>query len=80
MDLGLVQESHGQGSYKGLKAARVLKRLKMLSLSTAWRLFNATIAPITDYTPNVWMYVAKESAMEELNRAQRVGTSNHRGL
>ena len=58
---------------KGLKAALALKRLKMLSPSSARQLFNATVAPVLDYASNVWMHAAKELAMAMLNRAQRVG-------
>ena len=58
---------------KGLKAALALKRLKMLSPSTAQQLFNATVAPVMDYALNVWMHAAKGPATAMLNRAQRVG-------
>jgi hypothetical protein len=54
---------------KGLKAALALKRLRMLSPSTAQQLFNATVAPVMDYASNVWMHTVKEPAMTMLNRA-----------
>ena len=74
MDTQLQYRSHiARTATKGLKAALALKRLKMLSPSTARQLFNAIVALVMDYASSVWMHVAKESAMTTLNRAQRVG-------
>ena len=52
---------------KGLNAALALRRLKMLSLSTARQLFSATVALAMDYALNVWMHTGKGSikAMEQ---------------
>jgi hypothetical protein len=73
LDSGLRYRCHiARTATKGLKAALALKRLKMLSPSTARQLFNATVAPILDYASNVWMHAAKGPAMAMLNRAQRV--------
>jgi hypothetical protein len=58
---------------KGLKAALALKRLKMLSPTTARQLFNETVAPVMDYASNVWLHATKGPAMAALNRVQRIG-------
>jgi hypothetical protein len=74
LDSELRYKSHiARTATKGLKAALALKRLRMLSPSTARQLFSATIAPVSDYASNVWMHAAKGPAMAMLNRAQKVG-------
>jgi hypothetical protein len=74
MDSELRYKSHiSKTATKALKAALALKRLRMLSPSTARQLFNATVAPVMDYASNVWMHTAKEAAIGVLNRAQRIG-------
>jgi hypothetical protein len=73
MDSGLRYKKHiARTVTKGLSAALALKRLKMLSPSTARQLFNATVAPVMDYASNAWMHAIKEPAMAALNRAQRI--------
>ena len=70
IDLELRYKKHiAKTATKGLKAALALKRLRMLSPSTAQQLFNATVAPVMDYASNVWMHAVKEPAMTMLNRA-----------
>jgi hypothetical protein len=53
MDSGLRYKKHiARTATKGLCAALALKRLRMLSPSTARQLFNATVAPVMDYASN----------------------------
>jgi exonuclease III len=74
MDSGLRYRSHiARTATKALRAAMALKRLRMLSPSSARQLFNATVAPVMDYASNIWMHAAKGLALAVLNRAQRVG-------
>ena len=74
LDSELRYKSHiARTATKGLKAALALKRLRMLSPSSARQLFSATVAPVLDYASNVWMHAAKGLAMAMLNRAQKVG-------
>jgi hypothetical protein len=74
MDSGLRYRNHiARTATKALQAALALKRLRMLSPSSARQLFNATVAPVMDYASNVWMPAAKEAALAVLNRAQRIG-------
>jgi hypothetical protein len=74
MDSGLRYRTHiGRTATKGLKAALALKRLRMLSPTSARQLFNATVAPVMDYASNIWMHAVHESAMAVLNRAQKTG-------
>jgi hypothetical protein len=54
IDLELRYKKHiAKTATKGLKAALALKRLRMLSPSTARQLFNATVALVMDYASNV---------------------------
>jgi hypothetical protein len=70
MDSGLRYKKHiARTATKGLCAVLALKRLRMLSPSTARQLFNATVAPVMDYASNAWMHAAKEPAMTMQNRA-----------
>jgi hypothetical protein len=70
MDSGLQYKKHiARTATKGLCEALALKRLRMLSPSTAQQLFNATVAPVIDYALNAWMHAAKELAITMLNRA-----------
>jgi exonuclease III len=74
MDSRLRYKNHiARTAAKGLNAALALKRLKMLSPSSARQLFNATVVPVMDYASNVWMHAARESEMAALNKAQRIG-------
>ena len=50
-----------------------LKRLQMVSPSTARQLFGATVALIVDYASNIWMHACGVSAITVLNRVQRIG-------
>ena len=54
MDLGLRYKQHiARTAIKGLKAALVLKRLRMTSPSTARQLFTTTVASVLDYASSV---------------------------
>lgn len=73
MDLELRYWKHiAEAATKGLNAALALRRLKMLSPSTARQLFGATVAPVMDYASNVWMHTGKGS-IKPMERAQRIG-------
>ena len=50
-----------------------LKRLRMVSPSTARHLFGATVAPVVDHASNIWMPACGTTAMGSLNRVRRVG-------
>jgi ribonuclease HI len=58
---------------KGLLAAMALKRLRLLSSSTARQLFVATVAPVADYASNVWKHACGTKGMALMNRIQRIG-------
>jgi hypothetical protein len=58
---------------RGLTAAMALKRLRMVSPSTARQLFGATVAPVVDYASNIWMHACGVSAIATINRVQRIG-------
>ena len=74
MDSKLLYKQHiARAATKGLAAAMALKRLRMVSPSTARQLFGATVAPVVDYASNIWMHACGSSAMASLNRVQRVG-------
>ena len=74
MDSGLRYVQHiGKATTKGLLAAMALKRLRLVSPSTARQLFGATVAPVVDYASNVWMHVCGYKGMALMNRIQRVG-------
>jgi hypothetical protein len=48
---------------KGLLAAMALKRLRLLSSSTARQLFVAIVAPVADYASNVWKHACGTKGM-----------------
>ena len=74
MDSGLRYVQHiGKATTKGLLAAMALKRLRLVSPSTARQLFGATVAPVVDYASNVWMYACGHKGMALMNRIQRIG-------
>jgi hypothetical protein len=74
MDSKLRYKQHiASAATKGLKAAIALKRLRMISPSTARQLFGSTVAPVVDYASNIWMHACRSVAMASLNRVQRVG-------
>jgi hypothetical protein len=74
MDSGLRYVQHiGKATTKGLLAAMALKRLRLVSPSTARQLFGATVAPVVDYASNVWMYACGCKGMALMNRIQRIG-------
>jgi hypothetical protein len=74
MDLKLWYKEHiARAATKGLRAAMALKRLRMVSPSTARQLFGSTVAPVVDYASNIWMHACGSAAMASLNRVQRVG-------
>ena len=54
LDSGLRYVQHiGKATTKGLLAAMALKRLRLVSPSTARQLFRATVALVVDYASNV---------------------------
>jgi hypothetical protein len=78
--LGVIMDSElryvqhiGKATTKGLLAALALKRLRLVSPSTARQLFGATVAPVVDYASNVWMHACGYKGMALMNRIQRVG-------
>jgi hypothetical protein len=74
MDSKLRYKQHiASAATKGLLAAMALKRLRMVSSSTARQLFESTVAPVVDYASNVWMHACGTAGMASLNRVQRVG-------
>ena len=74
MDAELWYKQHiAKAAIKGLIAVMALKRLRMVSPSTARQLFGATVAPIVDYASNIWMHACGVSAITVLNRVQRIG-------
>jgi hypothetical protein len=74
MDTELRYREHiARAATKGLKAALALKRLRMITPSTARQLFAATVAPVVDYGSNVWMHACGYRVMPALNRVQRIG-------
>jgi ribonuclease HI len=74
MDAELRYTQHiANAATKGLRAAMALRRLRMVSPSTARQLFGATVAPVIDYASNVWMHSCGWKAMPSMNRVQRIG-------
>ena len=74
MDSGLRYIQHiEKATTKGLLAAMALKRLRLVSPSTARQLFGATVAPVADYASNVWMHACGCKGMALINRIQRLG-------
>lgn len=55
---------------KGHRAAMALRRLRMVSPSTARRLFETTVALVLDYASSVCMHSCGRKAMQ---RVQRIG-------
>jgi hypothetical protein len=73
VDRELRIKSHlSKGSYKRLKAASALKRLKMLSPRTARQLFMSKVAPVMDYASNIWKFSCTAPALRAMNQAQRI--------
>jgi hypothetical protein len=58
---------------KGLTAAMALKRLRIVSPSTARQLFGSTVVLVVDYASNIWMHACGSAAIALLDRVQRVG-------
>jgi hypothetical protein len=81
MDSKLRYKTHmANAATKGLKAAMALRRLRMLSPSTARQLFGATVAPVMDYASTIWMHACGQAEMAVLNRAQRMGAQAITGV
>jgi hypothetical protein len=60
MDSRLHYKQHiARAATKGLRAAIELKRLKGIAPSATRQLFTAIVAPIVDYTSNVWIHAYK---------------------
>jgi hypothetical protein len=74
IDLGLRYMQHiGKAITRGLLAAMALKRLRLVSPLTVRQLFGSTVAPVVDYTSNVWMYTCGYKGIALMNRIQKVG-------
>ena len=58
---------------KGLCAAAALKRLRMLSPTTARQLFGATVAPVVDYASPIWMHARGTKETAAMEKVQRIG-------
>ena len=81
MDSGLRYVQHiGKATTKGLLAAMALKRLRLVSPSTARQLFGSTVAPVVDYASNVWMHTCGYKGMALMNRIQKVGAQAITGV
>src|SRR5437667_3260149 len=69
MDSRLRYKRHiANAMTKGLLAAMALKRLRLVSPSTARQLFGATVVPVMDYASNVWMHACGCKRMALMNR------------
>ena len=69
MDVGLRYKEHiGKAATKGLAAAMALRRLRMISPSTARQLFTATVAPVIDYASSVWKHACGIQTAAMMNR------------
>jgi hypothetical protein len=74
MDSELWYAQHiRKATTKGLLAVMALKRLRLVSPSTARQLFGATVAPVVDYASNAWMHACGCKGMALMNRIQRIG-------
>lgn len=74
MDAELRYTQHmANAATKGLRAVMALRRLRMVSPSTARQLFAATVAPVVDYASNVWKHAYGGKSSSSLNRIQRIG-------
>jgi hypothetical protein len=81
MDTQLRYKQHiAKTTTKGLLAALALKRLRLVSPSTARQLFGATVAPVVDYASNVWMHACGCKGMALMNRIQRLGAQAVTGV
>ena len=74
MDSELRYTQHiARAATKGLRAAMALRRLRLVSPSTARKLFGATVAPVVDYASNIWMHANGWKTTPALNRVQKIG-------
>lgn len=74
MDSKLKYRQHiANAANKGLHAAMALRRLRMVSPSTARQLFATTVEPVVDYASNIWMHACRNSTKAGLNRVQGIG-------
>jgi len=81
MDSELRYKTHiTNATTEGIKAAMALKRLRMLSPSTARRLFEATVVPVVDYASNIWKHMCGTRAMAMMDRVQRIGAQAITGV
>lgn len=67
------QEHISKAAKKGVLATLALKRLKNLRPKTVKRLYNSTVAPVTDYASVIWAPNASKSALSPLTQVQRLG-------
>ena len=61
-------------SYKGLKAAFALKRMRVLTPSSAHQLFGATVAPVIDYVLSIWMHSLGTSTSKIMRQIQKLNS------
>jgi hypothetical protein len=81
MDSELRYKQHiANAATKGLKAAMALRRLRIISPSTARQLFEAIVAPVMDYASSVWMHACGWKTMPAMNRVQRIGAQAITGV
>lgn len=74
MDTQLRFKQHiAKATTRGVLAAAALMRLRLVSPTTARRLFGATVAPVVDYASNVWMHACGCKGLALMNRIQRLG-------
>ena len=74
MDTELRYKQHvAKAATRGLRAAMALRRLRMVSPSTARQLFGTTVAPVVDYASNVWKHACGWKTMPSMNRVQSIG-------
>src|SRR5947199_7160960 len=59
---------------RGIKAALALKRLKGLRPRTVRHLFQSTVAPVIDYSSNVWAMNLSANMRRLLNQPQCIST------
>ena len=69
MDLGLCCKNHRTViGIKGLKAAMALKRIRLLTLSSARQLFHTTVTLVTNYALTIWAHTLGFSADKTFRR------------
>ena len=74
MDSGLRYKNHRTViGTKGLKAAMALKRMRLLTPSSARQLFHTTVTSVTDYASTIWAHTLGSSADKTFRRILKLG-------